>query len=151
MITVGANQGGKSTREYHHQPFNPDPNFHSNHQKYVDVGNNVKQSVNYNGGVKPNPRLSNGIPDPNSYDNNHIITNGTSTSNDGCNQDDNLSSYELDVDHWSLNVTEVVVTLDNDEAIEIRGGSDHGEFPYLGESLGGLPEGSVVLEIQACV
>ena len=55
--------------------------------------------------------------------------------------------------HWSSRIGEAVVSLESDESLTILGGSDNGEFPYLGEVLAGvqqgtLQEGSIILEIQ---
>ena len=56
-------------------------------------------------------------------------------------------------DHWSVRVAEAVVSLESDESLAVLGGSDNGQFPYLGEVLAGvqqgtLLEGSIILEIQ---
>lgn len=55
--------------------------------------------------------------------------------------------------HWSVRVAEAVVSLESDESLTVLGGSDNGQFPYLGEVLAGvqqgnLTEGSIILEIQ---
>lgn len=55
--------------------------------------------------------------------------------------------------HWSVRVAEAVVSLESDESLAVLGGSDNGQFPYLGEVLAGvqqgtLVEGSIILEIQ---
>ena len=61
------------------------------------------------------------------------------------------------VEHWSSAVVEAVVCVQGDSAITVLGGSDNGQFPYLGEISGNvkydkggpsLAPGALLLEIQ---
>ena len=60
-------------------------------------------------------------------------------------------------DHWSGQVIEAVVSVSGEGCITVLGGSDNGEFPYLGEISPGvryqqggpsLAPGAVLLEVQ---
>lgn len=60
-------------------------------------------------------------------------------------------------DHWSGQVIEAVVSVGGEGGITVLGGSDNGEFPYLGEISPGvryqqggpsLAPGAVLLEVQ---
>ncbi|KAK7071056.1 Membrane-associated guanylate kinase, WW and PDZ domain-containing protein 3 [Halocaridina rubra] len=60
-------------------------------------------------------------------------------------------------DHWSGQVVEAVVCVGSEGGIAVLGGSDNGEFPYLGEISSGvkyqrggpsLAPGAILLEIQ---
>ncbi|XP_069949404.1 membrane-associated guanylate kinase, WW and PDZ domain-containing protein 1 isoform X3 [Cherax quadricarinatus] len=60
-------------------------------------------------------------------------------------------------DHWSGQVVEAIVSVGSEGGITVLGGSDNGEFPYLGEISQGvryqkggpsLAPGAILLEVQ---